>query len=103
MATLVPGSATNFVYFSYIDKILHGSLYCILMFLIIVGFTKQYTIQYVRFNPKRVAFAVVNGYGLLLEIIQIFIPGRTFDFEDLIANASGTVAGFLLFLIIYKL
>jgi len=37
------------------------------------------------------------GLGILMEIIQQSIPGRGFEYYDIIANSLGTISGFLLF------
>lgn len=35
----------------------------------------------------------VLAYGLVLELLQIVIPGRSFEWLDLVSNAIGTFAG----------
>ena len=47
---------------------------------------------------KKILFAVVTFgvlYGLLLEIGQIYVPGREFSWPDLGANSLGSIAGAL--------
>ena len=42
-------------------------------------------------------------YGLFIEIIQWFLPYRTFSLRDLLADAGGIVSACLLFLIMRRL
>lgn len=39
------------------------------------------------------AFIMATFYGLMNEIIQIYIPERGFEYKDLLANAAGAIAG----------
>jgi len=40
---------------------------------------------------------VLVGYGLFMEILQGFVPGREVSGLDLLANSVGVGIGFLLF------
>jgi len=42
-------------------------------------------------------------YGLLLEVIQIWVPGRIFSFKDILANLIGSALGGLFLWIIKAL
>lgn len=48
--------------------------------------------------PRRVAAALIGlfAYGGLIEILQIFIPNRSADWTDLVANGLGLLLGWLL-------
>ena len=39
------------------------------------------------------AFAIAAGHGILDEIHQLFVPGRTGDLFDWFADASGAIVG----------
>ncbi|MBU0475511.1 MAG: VanZ family protein, partial [Bacteroidetes bacterium] len=41
-------------------------------------------------------FLIVLFYGLFDEVHQIFIPGRFFDWWDLVANGVGSLLGIIL-------
>jgi glycopeptide antibiotics resistance protein len=47
-------------------------------------------------------FLFLLGLGFFLEIFQLWIPNRYFEFLDLIANFSGVLLSFLLFVILHK-
>ena len=106
LLTLTPGESmprgglwTNLLSF---DKIAHFFVFCILVFLMIIGFSKQYTFEKLRLNA--VTYSVVFGilYGLLIEIIQYFIPGRAIEPLDILANTIGCFIGLGIFYLIYK-
>jgi VanZ family protein len=40
---------------------------------------------------------VLIGYGILMELLQSFVPGREVSGFDVIANSTGVGIGFLLF------
>lgn len=103
--TLMPGRSmpdlSIWDFFAF-DKAVHASVYAVLVFLLIIGFTKQHTLISLRFRPKRHAFIAGLAYGLLLELIQIASPGRSFEYLDIAANSTGCLLGLLLFFLIYK-
>jgi len=69
----------------YIREVTHFSEFFILGFLTLKSFGKNY---------KYFGFGLF--YGILTEILQIFIPGRFFDFYDIALNLSGFLLGFFL-------
>ncbi|NMM48664.1 VanZ family protein [Flammeovirgaceae bacterium KN852] len=80
----------------------HVGFFTVLVFLLCVGFTKQYTFKEIKERPEK--FAVVLGviFGFILEITQALIPGRVLEVIDLIANSIGCLAGYFLFFLVYK-
>lgn len=67
----------------YLDKIVHFGIYAILGFLL--------TIEPKITNLK--ALIICACYGLLIEIIQIFLPWRSFEVADIIADTLGAAVG----------
>lgn len=67
------------------DKITHFLMYFLLSFFL----QKEYSR-----NDKTFIFAV--SYGILMEIIQFFIPYRSFEFFDILANSLGAAIPYLL-------
>jgi VanZ family protein len=39
-----------------------------------------------------------SGYGLLIEIIQFFIPYRSFSLGDFLANLAGSIAAYAIYI-----
>lgn len=85
------------------DKLIHGGVFLILVFLMIVGFKKQTIYPALRFNAVKYALFISICYSLVLEGIQLFSEGRMVDFYDGIANIAGCLSGFVLFHVVYRL
>ncbi len=86
------------------DKFAHFSQFCILIFLMIVGFHKQHTFTSLRFYPFRTSMGIGIGYSIMLEIVQLLAnTGRSFDSADAMANILGCFGGLLIFYLIYKI
>ena len=102
LLTLVSGVKNSNMEFSWIDKGIHVALFSILCFLIVIGFTKQNTFSYLRFNAEKASIFICISYGLLIEIIQFLLPYRTFSWLDVLANSFGAFGGIGLFYLIYK-
>jgi VanZ family protein len=43
------------------------------------------------------ALSICTVYGLILESLQYFVPGRMVDIYDLLANTFGAIVGVILF------
>lgn len=106
LLTLTPGDAlpeTNlWAELLNIDKVVHFIIFGILTLLMIIGFTKQYSFAGLRKNAVAAALAISIGYGFVIELIQIAIPGRGLELMDMVANTIGCLLGFALFYMIYK-
>ena len=84
---LLPGSSPVLIWlasFGISDKIEHFTAYFVLAALPVLGF-----------ETKKGVFAALSMIllGALLDVLQKFIPGRTFEFADIAANAAGVLAG----------
>ena len=90
-------------YLLSIDKLAHAFVFCILVLLMIVGFTKQH--RFPRLRTKAVTYSLVISiaYGLILEIMQLLSSARMVELLDAGANIAGCISGWLLFLLIYRL
>ena len=97
----LPGSALpsehGWMIMIRIDKLVH-------MFLFAVLFLEWRF----AFNPSLKSYSIwlfllVVAYGLSVELIQKYwIPGRTFDLYDLLADTIGSIAGWLVYTYIKK-
>lgn len=85
---------------SVIRKVAHFSIYTILGVLL-MSLTETYEIS----NKKRILISLLIGifYAALDEIHQIFIPGRTALFTDVLIDTLGVLVGMLIVFILFKL
>jgi VanZ family protein len=90
----IPGADVPPVFFG-MDKLLHAGVYGILGFLVLGALSG--TVQ-VRPIPRPwLAVLMVVAYGVLDEFHQHFVPGRTPDILDVMADAAGGMLGVWLF------
>lgn len=82
---LVPGPALPEVEVS--DKLLHGLAFAFLM----LWFSALYPLR----QAWRVALALL-GYGVVMELLQGLSGQRSAELRDLLADAAGIAAGWLL-------
>lgn len=86
----IPHLQTISTHFTWVDKIAHFAEYSIwtLFFLLMLKQEKKIS------NQKNLLLIVVS-FGILLMIIdeghQLFIPGRSADFLDMVADFSGLI------------
>jgi len=73
------------------DKLFHATAYGVLGFLVLGALRP---VQQVYDRPQLwLAFGLVAGYGVLDEIHQYFVPGRSADVFDVVADAAGGLLG----------
>ena len=85
------------------DKLAHTGVFAILIFLMIIGFTKQTKYSKLRQKPVKLSMLISLSYASILELGQAFVPDRYANFFDMAFNLIGVVLGYLIFIIIYKL
>ncbi|MFK7899448.1 MAG: VanZ family protein [Cyclobacteriaceae bacterium] len=95
------GAAEN--YGAYFDKIVHTFLYAIFSCLLIVSFKKQGSYFFLKANSIIGAITVSSVFGVIMEVVQLAIPGRSLDIADMIGNSIGALVGVGLFYLIYKI
>lgn len=74
-----------------VDKIVHAILYFVLCWLVWRAFHYQSTLPMVRNSAFLGAFIFCVAYGFLDEYHQTFVPGRSSDFYDVIADTGGAL------------
>lgn len=95
----IPGQEfpdASFIDIPHFDKIVHFGLYFILSILSIKGLNKQSQINFVKQYPYSfiVIYAII--LGISLELLQhYYIPFRSGDYLDMLANFTGTLSGTL--------
>ncbi len=80
----------------YIDKLLHFFAYAVLGAL----FLRAYTTLQVRNNLKLlIMLSVLSSslYGISDEIHQYFVPSRSFEYVDILADVLGSVFGVFIY------
>jgi len=82
------------------DKLAHGAAYGLLGFLLAFGFFKLLRLSLKTKQGGVILTGVI--LGILDEIHQIFVPGRTPDPLDVAADAVGIVLGLILFRLIFQ-
>jgi VanZ family protein len=70
-----------------VDKWMHGLAFAMLAL--------WFTGQYARSSYVRIAIMLLT-YGLLIEVVQSFVPYRSAEFADLAADAAGIGIGLLI-------
>lgn len=103
--TLIPGQAVpdEVDYLFNMDKIVHYSVFSMFALFMIVGFTKQYSFEFLRKQP--ISYSILFGFslGVFTESMQLMVPGRSFELADLVVNTLGVFSGWGIFHLIYKL
>lgn len=84
-ASLIPEAGTSIVV--YKDKIAHLAAY------FVMGILAWTAVATVKRRLYLLFFAVV--LGVVLELVQEFVPGRSMDIADAAANAAGVVLAYL--------
>ena len=78
------------------DKWAHIGIFCLMTFLFCWGIFKRGTSEFeLKKNFIQIAMSCLL-YGILMELVQrYFIPNRSFDAGDIIADGVGSLAGVL--------
>jgi VanZ family protein len=101
----LPGSDiphVRFLDFPYSDKLVHVGMFALLSALFSYPITLAAE-DFVVLRKKFIATALcVLAYGVLMEFVQkYFVPGRSFDFLDIVSDGIGSLAGVLAVMKIY--
>ena len=62
-----------------VDLLAHLFLFAVLVFLLMISFTKQHANQVLQSNAAYFAIALAALFGVAIEVIQGFIPERSFE------------------------
>ena len=79
---------------SYLDKIAHFFEYAVLAMLL-----ERSIYRMGRFSVCKTAlFALIlsSGYGIVMELVQRYIPGRSAELYDVVFNTIGVTCGIIL-------
>ena len=103
VALLTPGNNLPKVpLFPYADKLVHFGVFAILTFLWArVGtIDLRGELRWKKLLTNLLVFTII--FPILVEYLQLYVPNRSFEFEDILANLIGGIIGFAGFIILYK-
>lgn len=93
--TSLPGRSLPKVILIFTDKAKHLIGYLILSFLLNFAIHFQKKFEKLNIRSGITAFMIIAVYGILDEIHQIFIPGRSFEWLDFLSDLIGGLIGIL--------
>jgi VanZ family protein len=93
--SVLPARKIPLITVQYLDKAFHFFEFAILAFLMMRSLYRD--IKH-PLRENHVLFTLISGsaYGIVLELIQRFVPGRDMAAGDVVANIAGIVLGILL-------
>jgi VanZ family protein len=88
------------IYFKGIDKIVHGTIYlflALLLFLLFIDLRLKLTVK-----NYFIIFVLASTYGLLMELLQLWIMSvsRSFETGDIFANCLGIITGIVIGIVV---
>ncbi|MFO8053375.1 MAG: VanZ family protein [Candidatus Omnitrophota bacterium] len=89
--SFVPFRAHSGLFFPRYDYFFHGITYFLLSFLLVNGLALNK-----KRNPYFYGFVYSFLYGFFIEIIQFFLPFRSFETKDILINLIGALLGCLI-------
>jgi VanZ family protein len=96
----MPGSTipkVPFVNIPHFDKLVHAAIFAVFAFLLNFGLYRQEN-PFLKKHHYTISLIIGVIYGLGTEWIQLnFIPGRSGEFFDWVADIAGTISGILMF------
>ena len=94
---LMPGSEIPQIKIAFIDKITHVFIHVFLSF-IWLAYAFSWDKYPVSVKKVSVVLLACFSYGIVIEVVQLlFIPTRSYDAFDIIANGFGSVIGLLIY------
>jgi VanZ family protein len=99
-ATSLPGNDVPDFHVS--DKIEHFTGYAVLTIFLCFTLMLQSKFQFMKKHAYIITLLMVSVYGALDELHQLFIPGRSCDIRDWIADTSAAYFGVLVVFVIVK-
>ena len=78
------------------DKLLHFGAYGLLSGLLFLNLHFQNKFQLLKKYPATLTVLIASSYGFFDEIHQMFVPGRSAEFLDWLADFSGSLLAVLI-------
>ena len=102
LVCLMPGDnlpSSSFLGFKGADKLIHFTLYLVLLILIGKGLVSYFKSSYSSTRIIVISYLYCLFLGIGIEFIQsVFVAGRLGDFFDVLANAIGSSIGVFILL-----
>ena len=98
LLTLLPGSYVmkySLINFPGFDKLVHFVLFFIFAILLYVSVFPSGSSSLTRYLPWIISILISMGYGAVIEYFQGYVPGRSSDIHDLLADTVGAISGIL--------
>jgi VanZ family protein len=95
--TLIPGEKLPDVPIFGIDKVVHFFIFGLLMILTAFGLYKISRQANSIQNPILISLLYSTLFGIMIEVIQPYVPNRSFSVYDIIANVIGVGLGYVAF------
>ncbi len=80
-----------------IDLLAHMFLFAVLVLLLMISFTRQHANHVLQSNAAFFAITFAAVFGVVIEVMQVFIPQRSFEYLDMAANTVGALLGWGVF------
>jgi VanZ family protein len=75
------------------DSFVHATIFCLLVFLMANSFSRK-TTKDIFFNYPIISSVIISiAFGILIEIFQPYVPGRTFSYQDMVSDSIGAILG----------
>jgi VanZ family protein len=96
---VLPGSSfphENWFSAIYLDKCIHIFLFAVLVILWVNALQKKYPNKNSYLMAGIIICLAAISYGITMEFVQKYwVPNRSFELYDIIADAAGSVIGYL--------
>ena len=100
--TLLPGKEFPEVHIVGIDKIVHVFIFGLLMVLTAYGFYKLSRQRDSIQNPILISLSYCIIFSVTIELMQQYVPGRSFSMLDIAANVTGVSLGYFGFKVLQR-
>lgn len=98
---LLPGGILPKVNTEHLDKVIHISLFFLFSFSAILGLIKQNQFPRLHFDAVKYVIGFSISLTIITEVIQhLFIPRRSFDLFDILADLIGIIIAFAFFMVV---
>lgn len=80
---------------NYFDKVLHASAFFVLSFLAELSFPGRRTLGW--------RLLALTSFGIFVEMVQVYIPWRSSEFMDVVADCTGMTLWLLLAMVVRRM